>query len=59
MKVEHLALKDFNGREFKLTLFRQAENKLLKKPARPLALVIPGGSFNHYSIREGEPPALA
>lgn len=59
MKVEHLTLKNFNGRSFKLTFFKQEENKLLKKPARPLALVIPGGSFNHYSIREGEPTALA
>lgn len=59
MKVEELTLKNFNGRNFKLTFFRQEENKLLKKPDRPLALVIPGGSFNHYSIREGEPTALA
>lgn len=35
MKVEHLSLRNYTGREFKLTLFRQEENKLLKKPARP------------------------
>lgn len=29
MKVEHLAVKNFNGREFKLTLFRQADGALV------------------------------
>ena len=59
MKVEHLTLENFNGRSFKLTFFKRDENKLFKKSTRPLALVIPGGSFNHYSLREGEPTALA
>lgn len=59
MQISKLTLKNANGRAFQATIFQQRPNPLLKNPRRPLLIVIPGGSFNHFSLRESEPVALA
>ncbi|MDF7638152.1 alpha/beta hydrolase [Lactobacillus sp. ESL0791] len=59
MKVENLTLTNFNGREFKIHNYMLANIGDLVTPMHPLAIVIPGGSFDHLSKREGEPVALA
>lgn len=59
MKVSELKLTNFNQREFTVHAYHLAPITDLKKPRRPLAIVVPGGSFNHLSQREGEPVALA
>ncbi|MCH3904926.1 MAG: alpha/beta hydrolase [Lactobacillus sp.] len=59
MKITDLNLTNANGRPFKATIYQQRPNEMLRQPDRPLMLVIPGGSFNHFSVRESEPVALA
>lgn len=59
MKVENLTLKNFNGRSFTATFYGLQDNVKLVKRQHPLIIVIPGGSFDHLSRREGEPVALA
>lgn len=59
MKVENLTLRNFNNREFKVTYYGVQDNPELLLKKRPLMLVFPGGSFDHLSLREGEPVALA
>ena len=59
MKIENLTLTNFNGREFHVTYYSLQDNPQLLLKKRPLMLIFPGGSFNHLSLREGEPVALA
>lgn len=59
MDVRHLVLTNFNKRDFKVTYYGLEENPDLAMKKHPLILVFPGGSFNHLSLREGEPVALA
>lgn len=59
MKTENLTLTNFNGRKFKIHTYTLDENNKLAFQKRPLMIVIPGGSFDHLSKREGEPVALA
>ncbi len=59
MQVEHLVLKNFNGRRFEATFYGLQDNPNLCVRQRPLIIVIPGGSFDHLALREGEPVALA
>ena len=59
MKIENLTLTNFNGREFNVTYYSLQDNPQLLLKKRPLMLVFPGGSFDHLSLREGEPVALA
>lgn len=57
MKIENLTLTNFNGREFNVTYYSLQDNPQLLLKKRPLMLVFPGGSFDHLSLREGEPVA--
>lgn len=59
METRDIKLKNFNGRQYMIHTYELSEIKDLQTPQRPLAIVIPGGSFNHLSQREGEPVALA
>ncbi|WEV71003.1 alpha/beta hydrolase [Lactobacillus sp. ESL0785] len=59
MKLENKTLTNFNGREFKIHTYTLDEIGDLRTPKHPLAIVIPGGSFDHLSKRESEPVALA
>lgn len=59
MKIENLTLTNFNQRKFKIHTYVLDPNPELVEQKRPLAIVVPGGSFNHLSKREGEPVALA
>ena len=59
MKVENLIITNFNKREFKIHTYVLDQNPELVEQKRPLAIVVPGGSFNHLSKREGEPVAIA
>ena len=59
MKIENLTLTNFNGQEFKIHTYVLDPNPELVEQKRPLAIVVPGGAFNHLSQREGEPVALA
>ncbi|MBA1392678.1 alpha/beta hydrolase, partial [Lactobacillus sp. XV13L] len=59
MKTEDLTLTNFNGRKFRVHTYMLAPIGDLASPLHPLAIVIPGGSFDHLSKREGEPVALA
>ena len=60
MKIETVTLTNFNDRQYKgkhTCILEQ--NPELVEQKRPLAIVVPGGSFEHLSKREGEPVALA
>lgn len=59
MKVENLTLSNFNNRKFKVETYTQEQNDKLVESNHPLIIILPGGSFNHYAKREGEPVALA
>lgn len=59
MQIENLTLTNFNGRHFKIHTYTLKKNPKLVRQKRPLMIVIPGGSFDHLSLREGEPVALA
>ena len=59
MRVENLTLANFNNREYQVDTYALEPNPELVEQKRPLAIVVPGGSFNHLSKREGEPVALA
>lgn len=59
METKNLVLTNFNGRSFKLQTYFLKHNPKLKEQKKPLMIVIPGGSFDHLSLREGEPVALA
>lgn len=59
MKIENLTLTNFNNRDFKIHTYILSQNPELVEQKRPLAIVVPGGSFDHLSKREGEPVALA
>ncbi|WEV39933.1 alpha/beta hydrolase [Lactobacillus sp. ESL0681] len=59
MKIADVTLTNFNGRKFKIHTYTLAKIGELRTPKHPLAIVIPGGSFDHLSKREGEPIALA
>lgn len=59
MKVNSLTLTNFNKRQFKLHPYILRSIGDLVTPKHPLAIVVPGGSFDHLSKREGEPVALA
>mgnify|MGYP005782592025 CR=1 FL=1 len=59
MKIENLTLTNFNKREFKIHTYVLDQNPELVEQKRPLAIVVPGGSFEHLSQRESEPVALA
>lgn len=58
MRVENLTLTNFNNREYQVHTYVLEPNPELVEQKRPLAIVVPGGSFNHLSKREGEPVAL-
>ncbi|GAA2873027.1 alpha/beta hydrolase [Lactobacillus intestinalis] len=59
MKVENLTLTNFNNRKFNIHTYTLENNPNLAEKKRPLMIVIPGGSFDHLSQREGEPVALS
>ncbi len=59
MRVENLTLANFNNREYQVQTYVLEPNPKLVEQKRPLDIVVPGGSFNHLSKREGEPVALA
>lgn len=59
MKTENISLTNFNNRKFTIHTYTLDENPKLVENKRPLVIVIPGGSFDHLSLREGEPVALA
>lgn len=59
MKVNDLTLTNFNKREFKVHTYTLDSIGDLVTHKHPLAIIIPGGSFDHLSLREGEPVALA
>lgn len=59
MQIANLTLTNFNGRRFKIHTYTLNKNPKLAWQKRPLIIVIPGGSFDHLSLREGEPVALA
>lgn len=59
MQTQDIELRNFNQRKFTIHSYQLAPITDLKQPQRPLAIVVPGGSFNHLSQREGEPVALA
>lgn len=59
MKIENLTLTNFNQREFKIHTYVLDQNPELVEQKRPLAIVVPGGSFEHLAQRESEPVALA
>ena len=59
MEVENLTLTNFNNRQFKVVYYSLQDNPQLSLKKRPLIVVFPGGSFDHLSLREGEPVALA
>lgn len=59
MKVTDLTLTNFNNRAFNVHTYTLDSIGDLVIAKHPLAIVIPGGSFNHLSLREGEPVALA
>lgn len=59
MDIRHLTLKNYNNRDFKVTYYGLQENDQLVVKKRPLIVILPGGSFNHLALREGEPVALA
>lgn len=59
MKTENLTLTNFNQRQFDVHAYLLAANSKLVEKKRPMIIVIPGGSFNHLSEREGEPVALS
>ena len=59
MKVNDLTLTNFNQRKFNLHTYTLGSIGELVTPKHPLAIVVPGGSFDHLSKREGEPVALA
>lgn len=59
MEVNELTLKNFNSREFKIHTYTLKQIADLVEPKHPLAIVVPGGSFDHFSQRESEPVALA
>ena len=53
MRVENLTLTNFNNREYQVDTYALEPNPELVEQKRPLAIVVPGGSFNHLSKREG------
>ena len=59
MKTENLTLTNFNNRKYTIHTYTLDDNPKLVEQKRPLIIVIPGGSFNHLSLREGDPVALA
>ncbi|MDO4912709.1 MAG: alpha/beta hydrolase [Lactobacillus sp.] len=59
MQVSKLLLKNKNGRQYEMDFYQLTEIAKLKDDQHPLMLILPGGSFNHLSIREGEAIALA
>lgn len=59
MQTENITLTNFNNRKFKIHTYILEDNPKLAHNKRPLMIVIPGGSFNHLSLREGEPVALS
>lgn len=59
MKIENLTITNFNHRKFKIHTYILDHNAELVEQKHPLAIVVPGGSFNHLSKREGEPVAIA
>lgn len=59
MKVKNLTLTNFNKREFNIHTYILDSIGDLAKPKHPLAVIIPGGSFDHLALRESEPVALA
>lgn len=58
METENLTLTNFNGRDFKIHTYILEKNPKTILQKRPLIIVVPGGSFDHLSLREGEPVAL-
>lgn len=59
METKTLTLTNFNGRKFTVHPYFLNFNEKLVESIKPLIIVIPGGSFDHLSLREGEPVALA
>lgn len=59
MKTENLTLTNFNDRQFKIHTYILNDNPNTILQKRPLIIVVPGGSFDHLSLREGEPVALS
>ena len=49
MRVENLTLTNFNNREYQVHTYALEPNPELVEQKRPLAIVVPGGSFNHLS----------
>lgn len=59
MKTENLTLTNFNDRQFKIHTYILNDNPNTILQKRPLIIVVPGESFDHLSLREGEPVALS
>ena len=49
MKIENLTLTNFNDRQYKVHTYILEQNPELVEQKRPLAIVVPGGSFEHLS----------
>lgn len=59
METKKLEIKNFNGRTYQLQTYTVKSGHAPLNKLRPLAIVVPGGSFTHLSVKEGEPVALA
>lgn len=59
METKKLEIKNFNGRTYQLQTYTVKSSHAPLNKLRPLAIVVPGGSFTHLSVKEGEPVALA
>lgn len=59
MKVENLTITNFNKREFKIHTYVLDQNPELVEQKRPLAIVVPGGSFNHLLINCRRKPGIS
>ncbi|TXG03688.1 hypothetical protein [Lactobacillus delbrueckii] len=58
-ETKKLEIKNFNGRTYQLQTYTVKSGHAPLNKLRPLAIVVPGGSFTHLSVKEGEPVALA
>ncbi len=55
METKKLEIKNFNGRTYQLQTYTVKSGHAPLNKLRPLAIVVPGGSFTHLSVKEGEP----
>ncbi|CCK84552.1 Putative uncharacterized protein [Lactobacillus equicursoris 66c] len=59
METKQIELKNFNGRTYSIATYTVKHHHQPLDKLRPLAIVVPGGSFTHLSVKESEPVALA